>query len=97
MAAKASPWARLALPRHLARYLALVALPAALILAFTFTGEGKVQIERRITLHCALAFPPSEVARRARLEAVYCKSLGAYRQCQADFGWIVVSDPVPCD
>ncbi|MPZ29557.1 MAG: hypothetical protein GEV13_00930 [Rhodospirillales bacterium] len=99
MATKASPLAQLAPshPRVRACCLALPALLAAPILAFTVSGESKVQLKRRTTLYCALAFPPSQVARRAQLEAVYCKGFDADKQCQADFGWIVISEPVPCD
>lgn len=78
-------------------YPALVVLLAALILTLTFSGRSKVQLEQSTTSYCALAFPPSQVARRAQLDAVYCKSLDADNQCQADFGWIVVSEPIPCD
>lgn len=30
-------------------------------------------------------------------EAVYWRGLDADKQCQAAFGWIVVSEPIPCD
>lgn len=98
MNTKASPVARLAPMRIWVRgsCLALAAVPALLAaLAFTFSGR-RAQLHERM-LYCALAFPPSQVARRAQLEAVYCKGLNAEKQCQADFGWIVISEPVPCD
>lgn len=98
MSTKASPLAQLAPPRFqvFACYLTFLALPA-LIFGFTFSGRSKAPREVRITLYCALAFPPSQVERRVQLEAVYCKGLDVDKQCQADFGWIVVTKPVPCD
>jgi len=33
----------------------------------------------------------------AQLEAVYCQGLDGSCQCVADFGWIVLSEPVQCD
>lgn len=83
--------------RSRACYPALVVLLTALILILTFSGRSKVQLEQSTTSYCALAFPPPQVARRAQLDAVYCKGLDADNQCQADFGWIVVSEPIPCD
>ena len=79
------------------RYLALAVLLAAFIVAFIFSGRSSAQLEWPSMPYCALVLPPSQVARRAQLDAVYCKGLDADKRCQADFGWIVVSEPVPCD
>lgn len=70
---------------------------AGCILAFILPGGRGMQVEWRTVTYCALALPPSQVARRVQLEAVYCRGLAADRQCLADVGWIVVSEPVPCD
>lgn len=78
-------------------YLALAILLATFMLAFTSSGGSRAQLEWRTESYCALVLPPAQVVRRAQLEAVYCKGLDAENQCQADFGWIVVSEPVPYD
>jgi len=98
MAINASSSARLAPTRLRGRvYLTLAALLTALMLAFTFSGGSRAQLKGRVTVYCALAFPPSQVARWPQLEAVYCRGLDAGKQCQADVGWIVASEPVLCD
>jgi len=47
-------------------------------------------------LYCALAIPPLQVVRTPRLEPVYCRS-SIYGHCDIELGWIVVSEPVPCE
>lgn len=78
-------------------YLAPVALLAACAIASALSVGSSAPIDRRNTPYCALVLPPSQVARRVELDVVYCKGLSAENQCQADFGWIVVSEPVTCD
>jgi hypothetical protein len=77
-------------------YLALAALLAASMLAFISSGGGAGKLEGTPS-YCALVIPPPQIAGRAELEAVYCKGFDADRQCQTNLGWIVVSEPVPCD
>ena len=51
---------------------------------------------QQIRTYCALAIPPVQVVKSPQLEAVRCKGI-VDGQCLADFGWIVLSDPVQCD
>lgn len=50
-------------------------LLAAFIVAFTFSDGARAKRDWSPRAYCALVLPPSQVARQAELDAVYCKGL----------------------
>jgi hypothetical protein len=77
-----------------------IILSIAAIVIGAFAGVTRMTSERQAptvrVLHCALAIPPPQVAKTPRLEPVYCSG-SVYAHCNVDIGWIVVSEPVPCE
>lgn len=77
-------------------YVGAAAILAVFMLGFTFTGASRAQPDWRPKVYCALALPPSQLAKLPRLEAVYCNGI-ANGQCSTTLGWLVVTQPVRCD
>ena len=71
----------------------IAALIILAVVAGNWTTNRPIQ---QAKTYCALALPPSQVVRTPQLEAVYCQRM-LNGQCHAGVGWIIVSEPVPCE